>query len=68
MPRYAFNVWEESKWAVSFEADDLEHAKELIQEAEEDMDLEWLPGMERYFRKGDEIWDMETLQEMKEEN
>jgi hypothetical protein len=64
MPRYALNVWEESKWVISFEADNLEHAKKLITEAEEEMDLEWLPEMERYFKKGDETWDIETLQEM----
>ena len=63
MPRYAFNLWEESKWAISFEADSLEHAKELLQEAEEDMSIDDLPEMERYFRKGSENWDIETLQE-----
>ena len=66
MPKYSFNVWEETKYVVSFEADNLEHAKQLLAEAEEEMDLEWLPDMEKYFKKGDETWDTEMLGEMPE--
>jgi hypothetical protein len=68
MPRYAFNLWEESKWTVSFNADNLEHAKELLLEAQEETSVEELPDVERYFRKGDEFCDTESLQEMKEDN
>jgi len=64
MPKYAFNFWEESKWAITFEADNLDHAKKLLAEAEEEMDLDWLPEMERFFKKGDETWDSETLAEV----
>jgi len=64
MPKYAFNFWEESKWGITFEADNLDHAKKLLAEAEEEMDLDWLPEMERFFKKGDETWDSETLTEV----
>lgn len=63
MPKYAFTFWEESKWGIAFEADSLEHAKELLAEAYDEMDVEGLPEVERFFIKGDEFWDMETLQE-----
>ena len=66
MPKYSFNFWEEAKWGITFEADNLEHAKKLLAEAEEEMDLEWLPGLEKFFKKGEELWDTETLTE--EEN
>jgi hypothetical protein len=66
MPKYSFNVWEETKYGVSFEADNLEHAKKLLVEAEEEMDLEWLPGFEKHFKKGDENWDTEMLAEVEE--
>ena len=34
MPKYSFTFWEESKWAITFEADSPEHAKKLLAEAE----------------------------------
>jgi len=64
MPKYSFNFWEESKWAITFEADSLDHAKKLLAEAEEEMGIEDLPEMERFFKKGDETWDVETLAEV----
>jgi hypothetical protein len=67
MPKYSFNYWEETKCGISFEADNLEHAKKLLAEAEEEMDLEWLPKMEKFFKKGHESWDIETLFEEKTE-
>lgn len=63
MPKFAFSFWEESKWGIVFEADNLEHAKQLLTEAEEEMDVDALPEVERFFVKGDEFWDMETLME-----
>lgn len=63
MPKYAFTLWEESKWGIMFEADNLEHAKQLLTEAEEEMDVESLPYVDRFFIKGDEFWDIESLQE-----
>jgi hypothetical protein len=67
MPKYSFNFWEEQKWGVVFEADNLEHAKQLFLEAEENMGIDDLPNMERFFKKGDETWDYETLMELKED-
>jgi hypothetical protein len=66
MPKYAFTLWEESKWGISFEADNIEHAKELFAQAEEEMDVETLPEIERFFVKGDEFWDIETLQDWRD--
>jgi hypothetical protein len=66
MPKYAFNFWEESKWGITFEADNLDHAKKLLAEAEEEMDIDWLPQVERFFKKGDETWDIETLAEVED--
>jgi hypothetical protein len=68
MPRYSFNLWEETKSVITFEADSLEHAKELLQEAEQEMGVDELPEIKRYFQKGDETWDTETLAEIKEDN
>ena len=66
MPKYSFNFWEEAKWGITFEADNLEHAKKLLAEAEEEMSIDDLPAMEKFFKKGEELWDTETLTE--EEN
>lgn len=67
MPKYCFIIWEEAKYAITFEADNLEHAKKLIEDAEEMCDADDLPNAERYFKKGDEYWDTETLYELGEE-
>lgn len=64
MPRYSFNFWEQQKWGVSFEADNLEHAIALMKEAEEVEGIQVLPEMEQFFKKGDETWDYETLAEV----
>lgn len=64
MPRYSFNFWEQQKWGVSFEADNLEHAKQLMEQAENSIGIEDLPEMEQFFKKGDETWDYETLAEV----
>jgi len=66
MPKYSFNFWEEQKWAITFEADNLEHAKKLLAEAEDEMGIDDLPEMEKFFKKGHEIWDAETLAEVEE--
>jgi hypothetical protein len=64
MPKYSFVFWEESKWGVSFEADSLEHAKQLMDEAQEVEGIQNLPEMEQFFKSGDETWDYETLREI----
>jgi len=64
MPKYSFNFWEESKWGITFEADSLEHAKQLMDEAQEVEGVDELPEVERFFKKSNEIWDYETLTEV----
>jgi hypothetical protein len=64
MPKYSFVFWEESKWGISFEADSLEHAKQLMDEAQEVEGIQNLPEMEQFFKSGDETWDYETLREI----
>ena len=64
MPKYSFNFWEESKWGITFEADSLEHAKQLMDEAQEIEGVDELPEVERFFKKSNEIWDYETLAEV----
>lgn len=67
MPKYTFHLWEEIKWAITFEAKDLQHAKELAQKNLEDVaNADDLPNAERYFLKGDEKWDLARLEEEKE--
>jgi hypothetical protein len=66
MPRYSFNFWEEQKWGITFEADSLEHATQLMEEAQVAEGVEDLPDMERFYKKGDETWDYETLTEVEE--
>lgn len=64
MPRFTFRIYEEATYIVEFEADDLEHAKKLVAEAEENMqDHESLPDSEKYWKKGQEEWDTESLEE-----
>ena len=60
MPRYSLNYWEEQKWGISFEADSLEHAKELLDDT---LDVDELPEVEKYFKKGDVNFDIDTLAE-----
>jgi hypothetical protein len=36
----------------------------LLAEAEEEMGIEDLPEMERFFKKGHETWDIDTLMEV----
>jgi hypothetical protein len=64
MAKYTFNFWEEQKWGITFEADSLEHAKQLMEEAQEADGVDDLPEVERFFKKGDETWDIETLAEV----
>jgi hypothetical protein len=66
MPKYSFNFWEESKWSITFEADSLEHARQIMEFAEQEADVDLLPEVERFFKKGDETWDYETLAEVED--
>jgi len=57
MPKYSFNFWEEQKYTIIFEADNLDHAIELVEEAKDVSDLELLPEMRQVFKNGSEHWD-----------
>ena len=64
MAKYTFNFSEQFKWGITFEADNLEHATALMKEAEQAEGIQNLPEMEQFFKKGDEDWDYETLEEV----
>lgn len=61
MPRFRFIYWEDAKYSVEFDADDLEQAKKLMEEA---VDVDELPASEKHWRKGSESWDYETLEQI----
>jgi hypothetical protein len=64
MPNYNLTILEYSKYNVKFEADSLEHAKQLAQEnLDEISDADSLPNAERYFRQGNETWEIDEIQE-----
>ncbi len=60
MPKYTFVVWEEAKYAVTFEADSEEHARELLDDT---LNVDDLPDAERVFVKGSEHWETDVLWE-----
>lgn len=64
MPKYTFVIWEESKYAVTFEADSEEHARELLDDVYSE---EELPNVESVFVKGHTHWDTKVLWEKKED-
>jgi len=63
MPKYSLNYWEEGKYGIVFEADSPEHAKELLDDI---LDVDDLPQVEKYFKKGDVYFDIDTLAEVEE--
>ncbi len=62
MPKYQFVEHEYTKNIITFEADSLEHAKELLNEM-----LDWadLPESEKFWKSGETDW--ETPEEVKED-
>ena len=54
MPKFRFVEHEHSKCIVDFEADNLEHAKALIESV---MNADDLPNSERYWKDGTTYWD-----------
>lgn len=62
MAKFNFILWENTKYCIQFEAEDLEDAKKLLAEAEDEMDWEILPEAEQFFKKGDETWELDSLQ------
>jgi hypothetical protein len=57
MPKYTVRVHEESTYIVQFEADSLEQAMELVDNA---MDVDDLPDSEKFWKNGQTNWDTPT--------
>jgi hypothetical protein len=57
MPRYTVKVHEYSTYIVQFDADSLEHAMELVDDA---MDTDDLPESEKFWKNGSTDWDTPT--------
>jgi hypothetical protein len=64
MPKFTVRLYEEATYIVTFEADNLEHAKELLEDCYDPDDL---PAGEKYWRKGQEEFQMSTLAEKSDE-
>jgi len=60
MPRYSFRFYENSVYIIEFDADNLDQAKQLI---EDTIDVDDLPNSEKSWKKGDEDWDTDSLTE-----
>lgn len=54
MPKFRFTEHEYARCVVDFEADNLEHAKSLIESV---MSADDLPNSERYWKDGTTTWD-----------
>jgi len=64
MPNYNLTIWEQAKYNITFEADSLEHAKQLAQEnLDEIADGDSLPNAVRFFRSGNETWEIDEIEE-----
>jgi hypothetical protein len=61
MPKYQFSRWEESKYIVTFTADNLEDAKKQMEDASSVDDLQ---DYEEFWKKGNDEWDKESLEEI----
>jgi hypothetical protein len=57
MPKYQFVEHEYTKNIITFEADSLEHAKELMDEM---LDVDDLPNSEKFWKSGETDWDTPT--------
>lgn len=62
MPKYQFTEHEYTKRIITFEADSLEHAKELMDEM---LDVDDLPNSQKFWKSGETDWD--TPEEVKED-
>lgn len=60
MPKFSVVQLEDAKYIVQFEADNIEHAKELLEEA---TDFEELPNSHRFWKNGATDFEMHTLTE-----
>jgi len=63
MPKYQFVEHEYTKNIITFQADSLEHAKELMSEF---LSHEDLPESEKFWKSGETDWEEPT--ELKEQN
>jgi len=61
MPKFSIRVYEQTQYIIEFNADSLEHAKELLDA--QPMDETELPDGTKYWRKGSDDWDLTTLSE-----
>ena len=57
MPKYQFVEHEYTKNIITFEADSLEHAKELMEDI---IDVDDLPESEKFWKSGETNWDTPT--------
>jgi len=63
MPKYQFVEHEYTKSIIIFEADSLEHAKELMEDI---IDVDDLPNSEKFWKSGETDW--ETPEEVDDED
>jgi len=64
MPKFQFTKYEEITYIVTFVADSLEHAKELM---DEEFAVDELPEGEENWKKGNTNWDQETLEQISDD-
>jgi len=64
MAKYAFNVWETSKYQIIFDADSREHARQILNATR---NLDELPNASQKWIKGNEDWDVALLEEVDED-
>jgi len=57
MPKFQFVEHEYTKNIITFEADSLEHAKELMDDM---IDVDDLPESEKFWKSGETNWDLPT--------
>lgn len=64
MTKFTVRLYEEATYIVTFEADNLEHAKELLEDC---LDPDDLPDSEKDWRKGQDEFLLDSLAEKSDE-
>jgi hypothetical protein len=64
MPKFTIRQYVEATYIVTFEAENLDEARQLIEDC---FDVDDLPDVEKFWRKGQEEFDLKSLAE-KEDN
>jgi len=64
MAKYAFNVWETSKYRIIFDADSREQARQILNATR---NLDELPNVSQKWIKGNEDWDVAVFEEVDED-